>query len=292
MELDSHLLGSQKVRLSKILEIKAHILDKVDYLIREGMDEKEATEKAIRSMEHPLSFATAENETQFFSFLRTALFFGIFMTVFRFVFDKADPNPMNASMINSLFYALFVGAWLSLFFNYYFTSNPIDQKSHNAFHFKVGHSLLNQMSSFFLGMIYLSLTCEIILSKIGLIENNYFKPNLYAFIIVLILLPLLRLFLIESNKSIVVRKKSFELRSWLTKNRKIAFKDLLAVNVRSKWLSFLPIFGEQKLSREIIYQDKAGQTKSFFIDRSSNLPNATRFIMMAEKAVKENQTAS
>lgn len=121
-DLDRRLLGSRTIRLSKVMDIKSHIVDRIDRLIETGETENESAVKAVREMDHPKTLAKEFNRAQFEIFVKTAIYFGVFMTAFDFFFfDGNAVGGKNGFSLNDiLFHIVFMGSWMGLFMVYYF----------------------------------------------------------------------------------------------------------------------------------------------------------------------------
>ncbi len=121
-DLDRRLLGSRTIRLSKVMDIKSHIVDRIDRLIETGETENESAKKTLQEIDHPETLAKEFNRAQFETFIKTTFYFGIFMTAFDLFFFKG--NAMGGqdgfSLNQVLFHIIFVGSWMGLFMVYYF----------------------------------------------------------------------------------------------------------------------------------------------------------------------------
>ena len=76
-ELDQQLLGSARVRLLTLAEIRDHLVEKVDHLVESGMAEDEALQQAIRSSDSPAELAKPQRAALSNRFLKFGFFLGI-----------------------------------------------------------------------------------------------------------------------------------------------------------------------------------------------------------------------
>ncbi len=295
IELDSKLLGNRKVRLPRILEIKSHLLELMDGFTESGMSTDEAAKKAVQSVDHPHTFAKIFNKALNIKFMKMSLYFGIFMTAFKYLFtDHVIPAGFDPTIFNIIFETIFVGIWMGLFSTYYFSigyDNHTPSKN-TEFPIRVGYSIGNKVGSFMLGGIFLALGILIVLVNIDIIEMSSIIPGIPSLLLFILLVPLSKLLLFDSTRTIEIHEDKFIISGWFIRNQTINLD--LIINVRpSKYFVWpIPSFGNHKLNRDIVYKDNKGKEKFIKIDKSMDFPNATRFILMAEKAVKEKKSLS
>ena len=114
-ELDQQLLGSARVRLQTLAEIRDHLVEKVDHLVESGMAEDEALQQAIRSSDSPAELANPQRAALTNKFLKFGLFTGILFGLFMGIFFSAYFLLFSSGRPGTGIFAIFVGAGAAIF---------------------------------------------------------------------------------------------------------------------------------------------------------------------------------
>jgi len=121
IELDRHLLGSAKVRMQFLAEIKDHLLEKKDPLIEEGRTEDVAMTSAVQSMGTPDELAKSQREELKKKYIGisvpSGIIFGIFMALFS-AFTHLKGKGLVLISLNGLQNGVFFGLFMGWFMTF------------------------------------------------------------------------------------------------------------------------------------------------------------------------------
>jgi hypothetical protein len=117
VELDSHLLGSAKVRLLTLAEIKDHLQERKSEALAKTATETDAARIAVRDMGPARSCAEAQHAAIKRRFLRLAIPAGTVYLAVNLLFDALRDGPAGGvwtALRQGLLFAVMFGWWASI----------------------------------------------------------------------------------------------------------------------------------------------------------------------------------
>ncbi len=122
-KLDWQLLGSAKVRLQTLAEIKDHLQEKKEHLLETGCTEDDAAEKAVQSMASPEEQAKSQREALKKKFARIGFSSGILFGLIMGLLGLVMKDLMDKGLAVIGLYGLAQGVFFGLFFGWFMTFN-------------------------------------------------------------------------------------------------------------------------------------------------------------------------
>ena len=116
-------------------------------------------------------------------------------------------------------------------------------------------------------------------------ENNLASDGLQSWLLILVIVPLIKLFIYDSNKTIIVNQNGFQVSGWFIQHKKVSWKNILAVKPSLFFFGLFSKFTKRETGFVLSYKNAHGKMCSIKIGKG--IPNLIRFKMMAENEIKK-----